>query len=61
MFDKTGTLTIGKPVVTDIAAEDASKLLRIGASPEAGSRHPLAVAILEKRRSVILRRMIGTH
>ena len=46
VFDKTGTLTIGKPVVTDIAADDRQKLLAIAASLEAGSRHPLATACL---------------
>ncbi len=43
-FDKTGTLTVGKPVVTDIIGED----LKILASMEMASSHPLSLAILEK-------------
>ncbi|TPW29233.1 cadmium-translocating P-type ATPase [Martelella alba] len=47
-FDKTGTLTHGKPQVTDIVAvtRDETALLRLAAAVEAGSNHPLALAIL---------------
>ena len=48
-FDKTGTLTQGKPRVTDVlpaAGVDKRELLRIAASVEHGSEHPLARAIL---------------
>lgn len=47
--DKTGTLTRGHPVVTDvIAAEGSSRenVLRLAASLEQGSAHPLAAALV---------------
>jgi Cu+-exporting ATPase len=50
VIDKTGTLTEGKPkVVGIIAAEgvEENQLLRLAASVERGSEHPLARAILE--------------
>jgi len=49
VFDKTGTLTQGQPQVTDISALDTSfsetDLLRLAATVESGTRHPLARAI----------------
>ncbi|HWO70044.1 MAG TPA: cation-translocating P-type ATPase [Actinomycetota bacterium] len=48
-FDKTGTLTRGRPVVTDVVALDGSapdEVLRLAASVEAASEHPLAEAIV---------------
>jgi Cd2+/Zn2+-exporting ATPase len=47
-FDKTGTLTAGKPAVTDIVpCDDISEdeFLRIAASVESRSEHPLAKAV----------------
>ncbi|HJV59355.1 MAG TPA: heavy metal translocating P-type ATPase, partial [Albitalea sp.] len=47
-FDKTGTLTEGKPAL--VAAEpqgiDRAQLLRLAASLQSGSEHPLARAVL---------------
>ena len=57
VLDKTGTLTEGKPVVTNIVSlGNDTELLRVAASAEGLSEHPLALAILEeaKRRSVDL-------
>lgn len=48
VFDKTGTLTKGTPEVTDIIEIEMTKkeLLRITASVERNSNHPLAEAIV---------------
>jgi Cu+-exporting ATPase len=54
ILDKTGTLTRGKPAVTDIRATNGfseSELLRIAASAERGSEHPLGEAIVAAARS----------
>jgi Cu+-exporting ATPase len=48
VFDKTGTLTVGKPQVTDILArgETDAEVLRLAASVEQFSEHPLGGAIV---------------
>lgn len=49
VFDKTGTITEGKPTVTNLLPSqgyDADQLLRIAASAEQGSEHPLGQAIV---------------
>ncbi|HPY56085.1 MAG TPA: heavy metal translocating P-type ATPase [Sedimentibacter sp.] len=50
VMDKTGTITEGKPRVTDLVADgiDEREMLRIAASAEKGSEHPLADAIVEE-------------
>lgn len=47
IFDKTGTITVGKPQVTDVIG-DTTQVLRIAASLETSSEHPLATAIIKK-------------
>jgi Cd2+/Zn2+-exporting ATPase len=50
-FDKTGTVTFGEPIVTGINPLNevrADDLLRIAASAERSSEHPLARAIIKK-------------
>jgi Cu+-exporting ATPase len=50
IFDKTGTLTQGKPAVVGVhpsgASTDAREVLRLAASAEHDSEHPLGVAIV---------------
>jgi Cu2+-exporting ATPase len=54
VLDKTGTLTEGKPALTDVVTSErgawpqarAGELLRLVASAEQGSEHPLATAIV---------------
>jgi len=53
VIDKTGTLTEGKPRVTEIVTADgidSNDLLRLAASLEAPSEHPLASAIVQAAR-----------
>ena len=56
VFDKTGTLTLGRPLVTAVHAADPNHLLRLAASLECNSRHPLAYALLQEaqRREIDL-------
>jgi len=46
VLDKTGTLTVGEPTVTDVVGDD--EVLRLAASAERGSEHPLGQAIVEE-------------
>jgi Cu+-exporting ATPase len=59
IVDKTGTLTLGKPKVTAIRPAEGfeeGEVLRLAASLEAASEHPLAAAIVQaaKERSIAL-------
>jgi len=51
IFDKTGTLTKGQPVLAVVAGTDEAEILRLAASVEADSEHPLARAIVAGARS----------
>jgi len=59
VFDKTGTLTRGEPNVTDIvplSGVTEEEILRLAASVEIGSEHPLGEAIVRaaKHRAIAL-------
>jgi Cu+-exporting ATPase len=61
VLDKTGTLTMGKPsvvniVVVDPVIKNEEELLKLAASAERGSEHPLGQAIVKeaKKRGIIL-------
>jgi heavy metal translocating P-type ATPase len=53
VFDKTGTLTVGRPTVSTVAGATLpeTEVLRLAASLERGSEHPIAMAILEAARA----------
>ncbi len=50
VLDKTGTITRGEPVVTDVVTVDSGwtddEVLRLAASAERGSEHPLGQAVV---------------
>jgi Cu+-exporting ATPase len=51
VLDKTGTITVGKPAVVDVVLADGTitnenEFLRLAASAERGSEHPLGRAIV---------------
>jgi Cu+-exporting ATPase len=53
IVDKTGTLTEGRPAFSDIVAcegRSAEEILRLAASLDQGSEHPLADAIVDEAR-----------
>jgi Cu2+-exporting ATPase len=53
IFDKTGTLTRGEPVLSGVATTNGiaeEELLRLAATVEADSEHPLARAVVEGAR-----------
>jgi Cu+-exporting ATPase len=55
ILDKTGTITVGKPSVTDVLAwtpegekdPETNRMLRLAASAEKGSEHPLGASIVK--------------
>jgi Cu+-exporting ATPase len=54
VFDKTGTLTRGEPELTDLVCAqgtDEAELLRLAASVEHGSEHPLGEALVAAARA----------
>ena len=55
-FDKTGTLTEGKPrlVAFEPASGNAADLVRAAASVQAGSEHPLAKAVLDAAKELLV-------
>ncbi len=56
VLDKTGTITVGKPAVADIVSfdpgfESDEQFLKLAASVEKGSEHPLGKAIVSEAKS----------
>jgi Cu+-exporting ATPase len=55
-WDKTGTLTVGKPRLVDAGAQSGTRdaLLAHAAALQAGSTHPLALAVLDAAKDLAL-------
>ncbi len=56
VFDKTGTLTRGKPVVQQVicaSGQDRERCLRLAATLEQHSEHPLAIALVRAADALI--------
>jgi Cu+-exporting ATPase len=55
VLDKTGTVTAGTPTVTDLIPDPSGpgveEMLRLAASAELGSEHPIGEAIVEEARA----------
>jgi len=51
VFDKTGTLTKGKLAVTDVVGDDQETLLKLAASLENLSEHPVGQAIVNEAKN----------
>ncbi len=54
VFDKTGTITVGRPSVIDIIpveTENEIEILRIAASVEKGSEHPIGKTIVKEAKN----------
>ncbi|MBU5428221.1 heavy metal translocating P-type ATPase [Tissierella pigra] len=63
VFDKTGTITKGEPEVTDIVSIteiEKEEILRIAASVEKTSEHPLGQSIVKKGEEELLKLSIPT-
>lgn len=57
VFDKTGTLTLGQPQVVDVVAAKVAtvdEVLRVAASVDRGSDHPLAQAIVRRAEGLTI-------
>jgi P-type Cu+ transporter len=64
VLDKTGTITRGKPALTDVVVAegvDETELLRLVASAEQSSEHPLAQAIVTGARERNLKLSEASH
>src|SRR3989344_5063522 len=61
IFDKTGTITKGTPEVTDIVSvsRPEKEILRLAASIEKPSEHPLAEAVVNKAKGMTLKKVQG--
>jgi len=63
IFDKTGTITKGEPKVTEIVNinSDKNEILKITASLEKSSEHPLAEAILNRAKETKIKTLKTTN
>jgi len=64
LLDKTGTLTRGEPKVTNIISDasfSSEEILRLAASAEKGSEHPLGEAILKAAKQKKLKLSTATR
>ncbi len=64
VFDKTGTLTLGQPriaAIRPLAALDEVQCLRLAASLERASGHPLAHAFALRAEGLVIPEAVDTH